>query len=354
MKKLIYIAMFAFFAFAGTSLFAEETDSAKKIVSLNDYINLVKNNNKDLKIATQNSIQAKSQMNQAMAALLPNAGVQAGYTRKLTDVEQPTVIGSYSKEAMQAAYGSDYLLYDGKPFYPAYRIDLDSDYDNNILLALSANMDLYNPASTGRYSLACKNYKLNQNIELLTEQKLVLGAKKLYAQVQLLNALVSVQKEAAETAQAVYENQQKKYQAGTITEFDMCMAEVDWKNRLTDVADAEKNKKLGIIALKTLAAVPLSDELEIEENTDTAENIKKAELSEDEFSKVLSASTEYQIFLLAKEIADSQFITSLTAYLPTVSGNLNLLTVRWAAWMSLWVQLTMTWTTFTTRQLQSA
>lgn len=324
MKKLIHALFPAIFAFCATGLFADETEAVKKALSLSDYISLVEKNNKDLKIASQNSIQAKMQMRQAMSALLPTAGLQLGYTRNLTDVEKPTTIGSYAPEALGGA--GKYMTYDGVPFLPAYNIDLDSNYDNEILAALAVNMDLYNPSSVGRYSLARKNYRLNQNVELLTEQKLVLGAKKLYAQVQLLDALLSVQKEAAETAQAVYENQQKKFQAGTITELDMRMAEVDWKNRLTDVADAEKNLKLGKIALKTLAAIPLSNELEIEGSSDSAENILQSKLqgADDDFSTVLSRSTEYQITLLAKEMSDSQFVTSITSYLPTVSANFTL------------------------------
>ena len=122
MKIRAYIALASLMVFAGAALFAEETDShesqeaqtAKQVVSLDDYIALVEKNNKDLKIATQNSVQAKMQMRQAMAALLPNAGVQLGYTRNLTDIEKPTSIGVYAPAALQATgVTSGFMTHDG-------------------------------------------------------------------------------------------------------------------------------------------------------------------------------------------------------------------------------------------------
>lgn len=277
--------------------------AAAEKLSLEKYISLVEQNNKDILLAQKNTESAMQSVNMARAALLPQAGLSAGYTRNFYEQMQESVVGAYNT-------GAD------SEIFPGYTEDVRQNYDNEIMVGVSVSQSLYNPASVGAFRLAKKNRDIQRSAEEFTKSTLVLNAKKLYSQVQLLKSLADVRKEAEETAAAVFQNQEKKYKQGTITELDMRMAEVDWKNSRTSRATAEKNVHLAMMSLKTLAGIPQSQDMELDEEDNGADEIQ----SDIPFEDALKNRSDYLALESALEAAKIHRQNSFASYLPSVDA----------------------------------
>jgi len=297
--KIMFIAAGLFLSAVADCLYPEE-------YNLEKYLSSVEQNNRDLQIARKNADAAGETVRQAFAALIPSVGVSGGYTRNLKDVKEPTAVYAYDAGL--------------SGIYPLHYEDVDSNYDNELQVALGVSQSLYDPAAAANYEQAKKNRDIQQTAEDYTRQSLLTAAKKLYAQVQLLDAIVTVRKETAETSEAVYLSIEKKYNAGTATELDLRMAEVDWKNDISAEAEAEKNAALGLMALKTLAGLPQNCDMSLNEKTETVPALPQ----ENNMSEVLAARTDYRITLLSKDMADLIYKSSLTGFLPTVTGSFTL------------------------------
>ena len=217
-------------------------------ITLDEYISLVQKNNKDLKIARKNTEKAKTLVSQAFASFFPMIGATAGYTHYQGSVSLEDSF--LSSNPMVAQY------------YPQMKDSLDDLNINNASVGLGAEMNIFNPQSIGAYRVTKKSYEMQKEGENYIQKYLVVNAKKLYAQVQLLNDVLAVQKEMEEMYRAVYDSQLKKYNAGTITELDLRMAEVDLKNAELAVIQAEKNLNVGFTAFKHLASINSSCEIE--------------------------------------------------------------------------------------------
>lgn len=271
-------------------------------ISLSRYLELVENGNIDIKLAHKEADNAKQQENQALSQLLPTVAAAGSYTRNMADVEQSTAVAA----STQAVNG----------IYPLIRTDLDSNYDNNLTLALSVTENLIDPAALAQFAAAKKGTQIQRTVSEYTRQQVMAGAKKLYAQVQLLEAVAVVKKNAYETSQAVYHDTEQKYNAGSATEVNMRMAEVDVKTAQSALADAEKNVRVVRMAFCNLAGLPLDSEVTLTEKADELMPVP----DEAKLTEVLNNRLDYQAQLLGKEAGKIAFNASLASFLPTVSA----------------------------------
>jgi outer membrane protein TolC len=290
------------------ALFAISTVSAgaAEEYTLQTYVAVVEKNNRDMQLAQLNTKVARETVHEALAALLPAAGISAGYTRNLTDVQQPA-----------AAYAHDAGL---AGVYPIQYENADSNYDNEMQIALGVSQNIYNPDAVAKYELAEKNLAIQCTSEQFTRQLLLTTAKKMYSQVELLTAVAAVRNETVTTSEAVFKNIEKKFTAGTATELDLRMAEVDWKNDISVQAEAEKNAALGIMALKTLAGLPQETDMTLRNTGNTyPEHPETADTAE-----VMHRRADYQTALMEKDMADIRYRSAVNSFLPSVTGTFSI------------------------------
>ncbi len=279
---------------AGTSLFGED-------LSLEDYLQKVSSDNPDIALSRQNVASASESVVQARAALLPAVGVSADYVRNLTDIMQSTAVAS-------AGAGQ-----------PLVFQDVDTNMDNELTLAAGISQTILNPEATARYAQARRNRQIQGNVDTFTRKSILTAAKKLYAQVQLSYAIADVQADLEKTSSEVYENIQKKYEAGVVTELDLRMAEVDWKSAISATAEARKNADLAMMGLKMLGGIEPDKEITLVEDQEELPDLP-GELS---FIEVLNKRGDYQAQVIAREIADIAKKAALASFLPTVSTSFS-------------------------------
>jgi outer membrane protein TolC len=294
-KKIIFLAICLAGLFTVT---AEE-------YSLSRYLVLVEKNNLDLQLADQTVKAARESERQSLSALLPSVAATGGYTRNLTDVDQSTAVAA----GTTAVNG----------VYPLIHQDIDSNYDNELTMAIALTQKLIDPAAIASYKAAKKNTEMQRAVTEYTRQQVLNGAKKLYAQVQLLQAVAQVKTEVTATSEAVYHDTEKKYNAGTATEVSLRMAEVDWKSDISSQSEAEKNVRVAMMAFKVLADIPFDTDVVLTEDTGKLPPLPAAA----ELGKVLGARQDYQASVLAKETTDIALRASKASFLPTVSGSFS-------------------------------
>jgi outer membrane protein TolC len=271
--------------------------------SLDQYIDLVEKNNVTVALSQKSLDSAVQTEHLAFSGLLPTIAAAGGYTRNLNDIEKPTAVAASSQ------------LYNG--VYPLIWQNIDSNYDNEVSLALSATWNLIDPAALAQYEKAKKGTAIQSVVTEYTRQQVLTGAKKLYAQVQLLLSVAEVKKSVAATSEAVYHDMEKKYNAGTATEVNLRMAEVDWKSDISSLSEAVKNARVSLIALKNLAGLPLDAEVTLTDDTTQLPALPEAAA----LGQVLDARLDYQAALLSKDVAAITFRASMASFLPTVGLN---------------------------------
>lgn len=291
-KKIIFTALsFALLA----QVPAQESAQAQPL-SLEGYIALVERNNKDLQLATLNEQNARSVKRQAMSAFLPKAALTAGYTHLYGDVALDDDMTKMGLQTMG--------------------VSLEDLSANALSAGLGVTMNLFDASAIGTYRFMSKGHEFASLSRELTREYLVLNAKKLYAQVQLLDLVVAVQEEMVVTNGEIYESQKKKYGAGTITELDMRMAEVDLKNAELSLIQSKKNRDVALVALKSLAGIAQEEEIRLEkDDTDTAD------IPDVDVEKALQNRADYKLNLKAVEMAEINLKKAYGSFLPTLSGS---------------------------------
>ncbi len=271
---------------------------------LGAYLAKVEQENLDLKLARTETEDAKLAAAQALSALLPATAAQGGYTRNLKDLEQSTAVAA---DLDAAAYGV-------APF--VYR-EVDKNFDNEYLLALSVQQKLFSPEAIARYAQAKKSREIREASYELTRRSVLAAAKKLYAAAQLASQSVDAMAATERTYAETYKNARKRFNAGISTELDLLLAESAWKNKIPETAKADRGAREAMLALKTLAGIPLDEPVVLTEKNEDVPPLPEAR----SVDQVLDARPDYRISELSKEIADIARKAAFASFLPSVDGS---------------------------------
>jgi outer membrane protein TolC len=274
--------------------------------SLDDYVKKVQANNLDIALSRQNILAALESVKQARSALLPTIGGSAGYARNFSNREQSTAVASVTGTSPGSV---NPLIYQ----------DVDANYDNELLFAAAVDLKIFDAAAIARYRQAKTGRAMQETLALYTQAVIITTAKKLYAQVQLVQAVVEVMREAEKTSEETYRNIERMFAAGTTTELNLLMAEVDWKNNITATFEAERNAALSMVALKNLAGIKIETEITLTEETGQVPEMP----SMPDINNVLSLRPDYQTQILSRELADQAYRAAFGTFLPTVTARFS-------------------------------
>jgi outer membrane protein TolC len=285
-----FLAACIFLGLCLTALQAEE-------YSLAEYLARVDKNNPDLALALKELELAETSVSQARAAFLPGIGLQGGYTRNFTDDMRPTPIAS---------------LPGGGPL--VYR-DVDSNFDNELSLGIGVNQTLFDPEAISNYNRAKQGKKIRESSLEMVKQNIRCAAKKIYAQTQLALMVVEIMEGSEQFSRETHQSAERKYRAGTATELDLLLAEVDWRRKIAAIAGARKNAELALIAFRNLAGIPLVETVLLTEEFGILPVIPESS----ELNRVLAARPDYRSLLLSQELANIERRAAYISFLPTVS-----------------------------------
>ncbi len=280
----------------GPCLAAEEIDLAS-------YLQRVEEHNKSLEIARSEVAQTEEMKKQALAGLLPNAGVQAGYTRNLNQIMQP--VASYATASAMPGV------------YPITYTNQVASYDNQWDVGGAVNFSIFDGSSWARYRQASEGVNARKAAYDYQLKAVMNGARKLYYQTLLLNEVVKVKESSEKIAQDNYNDAQVKFKVGLSTELDALMAEVAWKGKVPETAEARRNRDIALLGFKQLAGIPAEEDVSLTESMekypDTPADVR--------FADVLSARSDYALLLRQRSLSELAIDVAKADYLPTLSGS---------------------------------
>ncbi len=273
-------------------------------IDLASYLKLVEEHNRDLQIARGDVAQTEEQRKQALAALLPNAGVQAGYSRSVMGVYLPD-----SPSAMSS-------------FLPG--VTQITNHTNQWDFGAGLNVTIFDGTAWARYGQASEGVAARR-VGYDYERKAILNAaKKLYYQVLLLDEVVKVKESSEKIAQDNYNDVHVKFNAGLTTELDSLLAEVAWKGKAPETAEARSNRDIALLAFKQLAGIPSNSDVALTEGMETYPQAP----GEARLSDVLSARSDYALLLHQRTLAELAIKEAQANYLPSLTGSVSVAGVR--------------------------
>jgi outer membrane protein TolC len=265
------------------------------------YLAKVEQNNPDLALAYRELLLSREQVNQARSPLLPGIGAEGSYTRNLQDLPRSTPVAS---------------LPGGGPLI--YR-DVDSNYDNELSIGVGVTQKLFDPAAWMQYRQAKKGLSIQEQAFEATRQNIRSAAKKLYVQTKLAFSVLAIRESSEEASRALYESAERKYRAGAVTELDLLMAEVDWRQKTSTVTEARRNAETALLAFRQFARIPLAEEVILTEDGEQIPPLPEFRA----LDSVLAGRADYRTLLLSRELADMGRKAALGSFLPIVSARLS-------------------------------
>jgi outer membrane protein TolC len=217
--------------------------------TLEQFIQLVEKNSKDLQMAQKELEMADAQYKEALSTALPKISAEGVYNRNLARmflyVDFPNEEGVTTSQKFQISYNNDF----------------------NVLARIQQT--LFSLQIGDALRAASQFEKLTAYVYDYSHQTIITIAKKGFYRALLLKKIWEVKAEAEKIARENYENVEKKFENGLVSEFEMLQAEVNWKNLIPETSQAQRNYEMGMIMLKTFSGIGLETPLFLDGNLDS-------------------------------------------------------------------------------------
>ena len=296
MKKLLLICLITLFAAAANLMALDKSLD----LTIEDYVKLVDKNSKQLMVAAKELEIANATEKAARAQALPMIGAEAGYKRNLLDIKMPM--------AVAAPAGGGALIYQ----------DIDVNKDNEFTFGLSLNQQIFNLKVFNAIK-ASRQYKLMSGyIYDAQRQAIITIAKKVYYQNYLLEKLLVVRKNLESNTYENYLNARNKFKSGIISEFDFLRAEVEWKTKIPETLQAQRNLDLARINLKNLAGIDEKAEITLKTVLNEYPDMPKLI----PISDVFAERPDYKATVAEVSLREINLSAAISDHFPTLRGNI--------------------------------
>jgi outer membrane protein TolC len=266
--------------------------------TLEQFIQLVEKNSKDLQMAQKELEMADAQYREALSTALPKIFAEGTYNRNLAKmflfVDFPDVdTGEMTSQKFQLSFNND---------FNAMAMIQQTLFSLQIGDALRA---------------ASQYEKLTNYVYDYSHQTIITIAKKGYYRALLLKKVWEVKEAAEKNARENFENVEKKFENGLVSEFEMLQAEVNWKNKIPETSQAKRNYEMGMIMLKTFAGIELETPLVLEGNLDSYPVLPDSLGLE----TVLKQRADYNALLWERNLRKTNVSAQKSEFFPYLTGH---------------------------------
>ncbi|WP_420401344.1 TolC family protein [Flagellimonas sp.] len=219
-------------------LYSQELD-------LQSYIELVKQNNIDLKQSRKQVLIAKEETKIAKSALLPNVGINGFYQRD---------------------FNRNFLFIND---FDGSITRLRTNFNNSVSANATLNQTLFDPAIFSAAKIARLAEEISGLHDEQLQDELVTQASTLYWQAVFTKASVAVLDENSSLAKAQLAQIEKLHSKGTVSDLQAQQAEVFYKKTLPPLKNAKNQFEKLVNGLKELANIPLEERIILTDNLET-------------------------------------------------------------------------------------
>jgi outer membrane protein len=226
-----------------TQLKADDT-KVTLIITLQEAINLALQNNWDIKLSEKEIQKANEQINEAYANAFPRLDLKGNYTR---NIKLPVL-----------------FLPPNTAFNPTDQTQtFELGASNNWDASITFSQVIYSQKVNTAIQIADEYAELSQMGNQSIRNDIVLGVKKAFYGVLLMQDLVKVSKQGFEVAKVNYENVAAMYKQGVVSEYDFLRAEVQLANTSPMVTKMENNLEMAKNLLKNILAVDVATPINV-------------------------------------------------------------------------------------------
>lgn len=271
-------------------------------LNLNDYINLVEENSKELSLAQLDKQLALTQEKLARSATRPMIAGQIGYSRNFIELTQPYPVAvDTSGGGIQALITKEIKANYKNEF--TYGIGLQQTiFDMKIFKALEAST-LYKDLSGSVYEA--------------TRQAIITAAKKVYYLNLLTEEVLQVKISTEENAYENYIDTKKKFNSEIASELNVLQAEVNWRINVPETTLAQRNRDIALSNLKIMAGLVPSELIVF---IDTLEAIPPLPITPP-IPEIFGKRPDYQIKLQTKALNNIQLAANKAEFYPSLSAS---------------------------------
>ncbi|MEO1011592.1 MAG: TolC family protein [Bacteroidota bacterium] len=232
-----------FFVFC--TILGMHTPSYSQELDLQSYIELVKEENIDLKRSAKQVLIAKEETKMAKSALLPNVDINGFYQRD---------------------FNRNFLFIND---FDGSITRLRTNFNNSISANATLNQTIFDPAIFSAAKIARLAEEINGLQDEYLHNELIAQASALYWQAIFTKASVSVLKDNSNLAKEQWEQIKKLYGQGTVSHLQVQQAEVFFRKTLPPLENAKNQFQKLIDDLKVLANIPIAEHIVLTDNLET-------------------------------------------------------------------------------------
>jgi len=292
MNKIIYILMGLFL------VLSQNVIANDMALDLDQFLDLVRTNSKDLKLAEKEIDMAGANKKEAVSTALPKINVNANYDRHLSD--------SYMYMDMGALTGGDSQI-------EKFKVNRNNNYGLNAVVSQTIfSPNVYNAIK------AAKQYQtLTDFVFDASYNEIITASKKGFYQAILLFEVWQVRKSSEDNAYDNYVNVKNSFDNGLVSEFDLLQAEVRWKDMIPQTTEAQKNYELALISLKNLGGIPVENKLSLTGSLEQYPDIP----NEISFESILKSRPDYNALLWEEQLRRTNISAERSGYFPSLTGS---------------------------------
>lgn len=276
------------------------TSLSAQTYDFNEFIELVKKNNKELMIAAKDMEMAKAQEREAKSSIFPQLSLEGKYNRNLNEGYMYANLGG--------------LVPGGGGGTQKFKVTYENEFDVQAVL----RQQLFNSTVFNAIKAADQYEKLSGYSYDATFQGIIAGSKKAFYQTMLLKKVWEVEKASLENAKENYDNTSNKYDNGLVSQLELLQAKVNWENQVPVVSKAERNYQLALNSLKILAGIPVENEFHIEGEIETEKN----DAGELNLPDVLNRRPDYNALLWQKKLMETNIDVEFSGHMPSLYASL--------------------------------
>lgn len=301
-KKVMWAMALLFSSLVFTTAKAQDT----LVLDIGKALEIALSENPTVKVANKEIQKKKYAQKGSYAALFPQVGFAADYNRTLK--KQVMYMDGFDMGSTEIP---------GMEDMPSMDEGIEVGRDNNWNLGFSASMPIVNAALWKSLSISAIDVELA--VEQARSSKIAMASqvKKGYYSVLLASDSYRVFKESYDNAMENYQDIKRKFEQGTVAEYDLIRANVTVKNSEPNMLQAKNALVLAKWQLKALLGMDLDIPIECEgQLTDFEKDLFSDFLSTD---TTLANNTDLkQIDLQAKQLEKTLTMQKFD-YLPTLS-----------------------------------
>lgn len=292
----------------GIALIGGTIAAQGRSIDLDEFLSLVEENSLQLENARTDRSLAEVQERLIRSQVYPMVAGQVGYTRNLTDIEQPG-----------PAYADGNASSSASGIYPIEYQEIDVNSDNDLSIGFSVDQKVFD-MSVFRALEASQQYtSLTGTAFDATRQGILTEAKRLFFQTLLLQEVLAVRRSSEEIAYDNYIATQRRLESGLASPLELLQAEVNWKITQPDTSQAQRNLNVALQNIKNFAGLDQDVAIEIDGSFTVIPSLPEFA----EADSILGQRPDYRVLLSERRLRELNIKAQQATFYPSLSANVT-------------------------------